>query len=64
MRSLRHRFDTANQSSAGFAKLNHLRAGNDRLNAAPTETINRERGPINWNACFQSYVPCSIDRVT
>ena len=51
------------RQAARFAKLNHLRAGNDRLNAAAAETIDGQRRAIKGNTRFQGDVPRAINRV-
>src|ERR1041384_5875656 len=64
MRLWRHRSHAADQTRLRFAELNHLRAGNDRLDAAAAESIHGQRGTGIRNTRFQRNMSRAVNRVT
>src|SRR5215510_8832415 len=64
MRRLRHRLHPTYQTSLRFTQLDHLSAGNNRLNAAAAQTVYRQRRTIERNARLQGHMPGAINRIS
>src|SRR4030095_8522295 len=61
---LRHRFHATTETRLCFTQLNHVRAGDNRLDATTAKSIHGKGRALKWNTSLKSHVTGSVDRIS